>query len=157
MAAPSDPRSDAGFTLIEILVVLLIIGALAALALPSFIGRTETAKDTEAKTLARTLQIHVESCYVETRDWEECDSASELDKAQMAWGTDPGEVQVLVRPFSRDIVAFAATSHTGTLFAIVHGVDDRSTTRVCLAPSRSYPKGGCRSGGTLADLGFGSW
>jgi type IV pilus assembly protein PilA len=152
-----DHRKDAGFTLIEILVVLLILGVLAALALPSFIGQTESAKDAEAKSLARTLQTQVESCFVETREWGECDSAAELDKAQLAWGTDPGEVQVLVRPYGRDIVAFAATSQTGTLFGIVHGTDDRSTTRVCLVPSRRYPTGSCKPGGSLSAAGFGSW
>jgi prepilin-type N-terminal cleavage/methylation domain-containing protein len=157
MAAPSHPRADAGFTLIEILVVLLIAGILAAIALPSFIGQTEIAKDAEAKSLARTLQTQVESCFVETRDWRECDSAIELDKARMSWGTEPGEVQVLVRPFGRDLVAFAATSDTRTLFAIVHGTDDRVISRVCLVPARAYPTGACKRGGAFAGMGFGTW
>ena len=150
-------RGQAGFTLIEILVVVLILALLTAIALPRFIGQTETAKDAEAKTLARNLQTQVESCYTEEHAWTACDSAAELSKAQLDWGTDPGEVQVLVRPFGRDIVAFAATSETRTMFAIIHGTQDRTIERICFVPAGAYPTGACKQGGPFANLGFGTW
>ena len=46
----------AGFTLIEIMVVIVILGLLAALVVPKLIGRTEEAK----KTQARVQIKHVE-------------------------------------------------------------------------------------------------
>src|ERR1700759_5332928 len=49
-------RTQDGFTLIEILVVVLIIGILAAIALPSFLGQTARANDAAAKTQVGTLQ-----------------------------------------------------------------------------------------------------
>ena len=39
-------RDRAGFTLIEIMVVIVILGLLAALVVPKLIGRTEEAKKT---------------------------------------------------------------------------------------------------------------
>jgi type IV pilus assembly protein PilA len=45
-----------GFTLMELLTVLLIIGVLAAIAIPSFIGQTARANDAAAKTQIGTLQ-----------------------------------------------------------------------------------------------------
>jgi type IV pilus assembly protein PilA len=49
-------REEKGFTLMELLTVLLIIGVLAAIAIPSFIGQTARANDAAAKTQIGTLQ-----------------------------------------------------------------------------------------------------
>jgi type IV pilus assembly protein PilA len=49
-------RDDAGFTLVEMLIVVLIIGILAAIAIPSFISQTGKASDAAAKTQVGTLQ-----------------------------------------------------------------------------------------------------
>jgi type IV pilus assembly protein PilA len=42
-------QSEAGFTLVELLVVIIIIGILAAIALPNFLNQSAKAKQTEAK------------------------------------------------------------------------------------------------------------
>jgi type IV pilus assembly protein PilA len=49
-------RGQDGFTLMEILVVLLIIGILAAIAIPSFTSQTARANDAAAKTQIGTLE-----------------------------------------------------------------------------------------------------
>lgn len=64
-------RADAGFPLIE---VLLIIGILAALALPAFMGQREKAEDTAAKSDARNLVTLVEACHVSTERYALCES-----------------------------------------------------------------------------------
>jgi type IV pilus assembly protein PilA len=51
-----DVRNEQGFTLMELMTVLLIIGVLAAIAIPSFIGQTARANDAAAKTQIGTLQ-----------------------------------------------------------------------------------------------------
>ena len=60
----SSRNGERGFTLIEILVVLLIILVLAAIAFPLFINQRTKAQDAEAKTalrnrLMRTLGRHL--------------------------------------------------------------------------------------------------
>jgi type IV pilus assembly protein PilA len=52
---------DRGFSLIEILVVVMIIGILAAIAIPAFIEQKGKASDASAKTQARTLQTAAET------------------------------------------------------------------------------------------------
>ena len=49
-------KDERGFTFIEVLVVILIIGILAAIAIPSFLNQTTKAYDASARELARTAE-----------------------------------------------------------------------------------------------------
>jgi type IV pilus assembly protein PilA len=125
---------DEGFTLIELLVVILIIGILAAIALPSFLGQSDKAKDSSAKSDARNMVSQVESCYTATSDYTLCDgSDAALDKGGItatvtATGTSPGT--------GYTVVATSSTNNTFTITKSATGVD-----RTCSAAGSS--KGGC--------------
>src|SRR6266536_1946119 len=55
-------KAEAGFTLIEMLIVVLIVGILAAVAAPVYFGYTKDAKMSEAKAIAGSIWSSMQGC-----------------------------------------------------------------------------------------------
>jgi general secretion pathway protein G len=54
-------QKDAGFTLMELMIVMAIIGVLATLAVPSFIGALRAAKEAVLKEDLQTMRTAIDS------------------------------------------------------------------------------------------------
>jgi len=59
----SSPQKELGFSLIEVLLVIVIISVLAAIAIPQFISYRSEAIDTQLKSDLRNAAVAIESYY----------------------------------------------------------------------------------------------
>jgi prepilin-type N-terminal cleavage/methylation domain-containing protein len=149
-------RGERGFTIIELLVVILIIGVLAAIAIPAFLSQQAKAHDASAKSDARNLVTQIASCYVTTDDYSQCQTQAELPDDTTPWGTASGDAEVMYQPFGVPGTLALAYSTNGDVYGILI-LPNGQLERVCQTTSGQYPSGGCIPGGPFSSNGYGTW
>lgn len=76
-----QPNRRAGFTLVELMVVAIIVAILASVAIPLMSGNKKRALGTEAETVLGTLRTQLRIMYVETGSYIKKPNATPLAPA----------------------------------------------------------------------------
>jgi prepilin-type N-terminal cleavage/methylation domain-containing protein len=138
---------ESGFTLIELMVTLLIIGILAAIAIALYVGHAKKADDADAKSNAKNLATEVELCFSPAEDFTQCDTPAKLDGVEVPYGTNPGEAHIVSstkQSFVVEAISKAESNgsyHTFTIERDIGGI----TKQTCTAGTDNNA-GGCKDG-----------
>jgi type IV pilus assembly protein PilA len=126
---------ERGFTLVELLVVVLIIGLLAAIAISSFLSQRSKAQDAEAKQVIRTASHAVQVFHMDHDTFNV--TVAELVQIEPSLGS----ARNLVVNGTVNTYDIAADSASGANTYTLARRADGTVLRGCTAPGN----GGCRS------------
>lgn len=118
-------RNSKGFTLIELMIVVVIIGILAALAIPRFMRSTTKSKQSEAKQLLKQVYT-MERAYRQEYNTYACNGLTADSSLPAAFAV----IGVDIMTNARYAYVMAATPLNFTCTATATGLDDDATNDV---------------------------
>jgi type IV pilus assembly protein PilA len=130
-------RDEKGFTLIELMIVIAIIGILAAIAIPQFNAYRARSYNAAANTDIRNLMTACEGYFV---DWDTYPlaAATEVNTVLAKYGYGTDSVSPGVNPDRIEI----ERNDTGTAYSITNVFNSRAGDEYAVTYSANGPGGG---------------
>jgi type IV pilus assembly protein PilA len=119
-------EDEEGFTLIELMVVVLIIAILLAIAIPTFLGARDRANDRAAQSSLRNALTAAKTIYTDSQDYQSADTSAELSVVEPSLTYTDAVASADFKSVSTAssgsaVWAAAAWSKSGTCFFIKDG------------------------------------
>lgn len=138
-----NTRKSQGFTLIELMIVIAIVGILAAVAVPQYSAYTQRAKFTEVISITSARKTAVSICHQETNSLDSC-NGTELT-------TDHSGIPENLASPGRGLVESVSTA-LGVITA--KATADLGGKTYVLRPTLSNKSLNWSSEGTCIDVGY---
>lgn len=115
-----EDRAEGGFTLIELMVVVLIIAILIAIAIPTFLGARQRAQNRAAQSNLRNALTAEKTFYTDAEAYTDVVATMAGIEPSLTWNAGAGAQDVVGVAISGtgDVVCVETFSASGTQYAL---------------------------------------